>query len=106
MWIGRFIGWLLLALAVILAGAEVMHSLAAGHWTPTPLGKLWYDYHRGSLNLTQAVTQRYIWAPLWDPGVVTVLTWPAWAVSGGLGIVLMALFRRRQPKRKRWFSNS
>jgi hypothetical protein len=104
MFVGRLIGWLLLAAAVILAGDEAIRSLAAGHWTPTPLGKLWYDLDRGSLNLIQAVTQRYLWPPLWDPGAVTILTWSAWAVFAVLGLIFVVLFRARAPKRKRWFN--
>lgn len=87
----RVIGLLFVAAAVIVAGIEMARSFNLGRWVIIPLGKLWYDLSPGSLNLTQAVIQRYLAPQIWEPGIVTVLTWPAWAVLGGLGLVLVAL---------------
>jgi hypothetical protein len=60
-------------------------------------GELWYRVSPGTLNLTQAVTQRYILPELWDSVLLTVLLWPAALVLGVPGLVLLALgsFRRR-----------
>ena len=87
----RLIGLALVAAAVMVAGVEMARSFQTGKWVITPLGKLWYDLSPGSLNLTQAVIQRYLAPQIWEPGIVTVLTWPAWAVLGGLGLVLLIL---------------
>ncbi|WP_119419955.1 hypothetical protein [Desertibaculum subflavum] len=87
----RIVGLLLVAAAVIVAGIEMARSFGAGKWAVIPLGKLWYDLSPGSLNLTQALIQRYLAPQIWEPGVVTVLTWPAWGVLGGLGLVLLIL---------------
>lgn len=87
----RVIGLLLVAVAVIVAAIEMSRSFESGKWNVIPLGKLWYDLSPGSLNLIQAVTQRYLAPQIWEPGVVTVLTWPAWGVLGGLGLVLLIL---------------
>ena len=60
-------------------------------------GELWYRLSPGTLNLTQAVTQRYVLPELWDPVLLTALLWPACLVLGVPGLVLLALgsFRRR-----------
>ena len=87
----RIIGLLFAAAAVMVAGIEMARSFQTGKWVIIPLGKLWYDLSPGSLNLTQAVIQRYLAPQIWEPGIVTVLTWPAWAVLGGLGAVLVIL---------------
>ena len=63
-----------------------------------PLGRVWYALGPGSLNLTQAVVERYIWPPLWDPVLITVLQWPAAAVLGVPGIVLLILGFRGPPE--------
>ena len=87
----RIIGLLFAAVAVMVAGIELARSIQTGKWVTIPLGKLWYDLSPGSLNLTQAIIQRYLAPQIWEPGIVTVLTWPAWAVFGGLGAVLLIL---------------
>lgn len=87
----RIIGLLFAAAAVMVAGIEMARSFQTGKWVITPLGKLWYDLSPGSLNLTQAIVQRYLAPQVWEPGIVTVLTWPAWAVLGGFGAVLLIL---------------
>ncbi|KJB93858.1 signal peptide protein [Skermanella aerolata KACC 11604] len=60
-------------------------------------GELWYRLSPGTLNLTQAVTQRYVLPELWDPVLLTVLLWPAFLVLAVPGLVLFALgsLRRR-----------
>jgi hypothetical protein len=61
------------------------------------VGELWYRLSPGTLNLTQAVTQRYVLPELWDPVLLTVLLWPAFLVLAVPGLVLLALgsLRRR-----------
>ena len=65
-------------------------------------GAVWYQVHSDSLNLTQAITQRYILPVLWDPIAITILNWPLWLailvvvlVPAILGGVLVTLFRPR-----------
>jgi hypothetical protein len=87
----RVIGLLFAAAAVMLAGIEMARSFQTGKWVIIPLGKLWYDLSPGSLNFTQSLVQRYLAPQVWEPGIVTVLAWPAWAVLGGIGAVLLIL---------------
>jgi len=94
--VGRVIGWI-----GLLAGASVLvRDLLAWfdtkHWMPIALGQLWYDLNRASLNLVQAVVQRYISARLWDGIIVHVLFWWAFAVLMVLGALLLLVFRRRK----------
>ena len=68
----------------------------------TAAGELWYRLSPGTLNLTQAVTQRYVLPELWDSVLLTVLLWPAALVLGVPGLVLLTLgsFRRRSRSRR------
>lgn len=47
-------------------------------------GELWFATSPDTLNLMQAVTQRYLTPSLWDPTIVSVLKLPAVASFGGL----------------------
>ena len=93
--VGRLIGWV-----VFLAGAAVLVRDAlvwidTKHWAPIALGQLWYQLNRSSLNLVQAVIQRYIHPFLWDPIIVNILLSWAFAVLMILGVLLLAVFRKR-----------
>ena len=97
--VGRVIGWI-----VLLAGAAVLVRdglvwIDTKHWAPIALGQLWYQLNRSSLNLVQAVVQRYIHHFLWDPIIVSLLLSSAFAVLMILGVLLLVLFRRRNAQR-------
>ena len=85
----RVIAILFLIGALLTGGYEVVQWIGSGQYDPLTAGELWYAIHRGSLNLAQAVVQRYVAAWLWDPVIVSVLTLPAWVVLGVPGLVLM-----------------
>src|SRR6201987_1053997 len=93
--VGRVIGWI-----VLLAGAAVLVRdglvwIDTKHWAPIALGQLWYELNRSSLNLVQAVVQRYIHPFLWDPIIVSILLSWAFLVLMVLGALLLVVFGRR-----------
>jgi hypothetical protein len=93
----RVIGGLLLMMAAAAFGWDAYRYFAAGGpFRLSAAGELWYALDPGSLNLLQAGIQRRLWPELWDPGLVTVLLWPAVAVLGALGLVLFLLGARRR----------
>ena len=100
--VGRAIGYLLLLAAVAALAYDVAGWLDAGSFAPQAAGELWFRLHHDSLNLAQAVVQRYVDPRLWDPVIVTLLLAPAFVVLGLPGLLLAILFRRRpaQPKGK------
>ncbi len=81
--------------AMIALGGDIWDAAAGGGWRPQALGQLWFALDRESLNLVQAVVQRYLHPWLWDPAIVRLLLWPAWVVPGSLALVLFLLCRRR-----------
>lgn len=93
--VGRIVAWILIAIGLILAGGELITSLQAGEWAPQLLGQLWFELDSESLNLTQAITQRYLLPELWDPVIVTILLWPAWVIFLVPGFILLLIFRKR-----------
>ncbi len=92
----------LLGLVLLLAGVAVAglmaRALALGMAPQSPVGQLWYDAHRASLNLVQVVLERHLWPPLWQDVVFPALRQPAPVVMGvalAAGLVLLLLARRR-----------
>ena len=92
---GRLIGWIIFLAGLAVLARDVFVSIDTGHWAPIALGQLWFDIDRSSLNLIQAVVQRYIHPFLWDPVIVTVLLCWAFAVLMVLGLLILALSGRR-----------
>lgn len=99
--IGRFLAWLFIALGLGALAYDAWIFLDSGAVRLTALGQLWYWVHPGSLNLSQAVIERYIHPVLWDPVIITVLLAPAALVFLVIGIVLGLIFRRRGRRRRR-----
>ncbi len=98
------LGWLLVLAAVAVAGWELLAPNPAVGYDLRPAGELWYLLAPGSLNLLQAVVERYIWPPLWDPGVISILQLPALVVFAVPGLALAGaciLLRRRRRRRFR-----
>jgi hypothetical protein len=93
--VGRIIGWLFVLAAVAAAARDMVAWYDTGTFDPMPLGQLWFNLDNGSLNLIQAVTQRYLLPELWDPVIVNILLLPAWFVFAVPAIVLLVLFRKR-----------
>ena len=82
------VGLVFLIIAATALAYEVMESSQTGSYRMVPAGEIWFTIHVGSLNLIQAVTQRYIHPALWDPIIAGMLQWPAWSLLGAPGVVL------------------
>ena len=68
----RVLGRLLIAVAIIILLSGVVVWLMGGDIT-APTGQLWYEAHSASLNLSQAIIQRYLYTPIWDGFIVPQL---------------------------------
>ena len=94
MLIGRIIGWIFVTAAIAILARDLFVWISSGTFKLIAAGELWFTLDNGSLNLLQAVTQRYLFPELWDPVIVTVLLWPAFLVTGVPGFVLVYLCSR------------
>ena len=94
------LGLFLVIAAIATFAADLAAASEGNDMQLMPLGQLWYSLHVGSLNLTQAVIERYIWEPLWDPLLTSVLQLPAGPVLGLLGILLIVASLLRRPGAK------
>jgi hypothetical protein len=94
--IGHIAGWLLILAALAALGNEVGLAVEHGTYQPIAAGELWYRLDVTSLNLVQAITQRYLHPALWDPGIAGILQWPAWSLLGAPGAALIIAFPWRR----------
>ena len=96
---GRIIGWVLLALALVLVGHEALNALEGEGYNLIALGELWFHLDQAmgtaSLNVSQAFIQRYVWAWLWEGIIQNILSAPAWLVLGLPGMALTWACRDR-----------
>ena len=97
--VGRLLGWALVLLGLIAVGYDALAYFQTGTLSLIELGRAWYAIDPGSINLVQAVVERYIHPFLWNDVIFPVLLAPASAVLIGLGLVLILVFRKRRKYR-------
>ena len=73
----RVAGYVLAALALAALGGDILGWVRGDGFEFTIIGRHWYALDASSLNLSQAVVQRYVHPWLWDPAIVAVLLYAA-----------------------------
>ena len=92
----RMVGLLLLAGGFIFLVYDGARWVADQNLRFTRFGELWNDIHQSSQQAFRTMVESA--APwLWSGAVKIILDQPVFAVMGVLGILLMLLFRPRQP---------
>jgi hypothetical protein len=112
----RIVGVAILALGLAAIGFLVAVINAGEGLAGQVLGRVWFQHdpfaflNKGpSIQLVQVFFERKLAVPaLWDPGMTTLLNWPAWLALGSFGLLcvvvcsfLFALTKRRSPARPR-----
>lgn len=92
----RFLAGVLLLVAVIAAVYDGTRSLAAGSFVTTSLLEHWSKLAPALLATAQGAVRRATHPLVWDVGVVRLLRVPAWALLGGLGLLIAYVGRRRR----------
>lgn len=77
-----------LAVAVIFGVIDATRTVAASAPVFTPLGQSWLDASPATLEAVKDFAEQRLWAPLWDPAMVTVLLAPGWVVFLVLAFLL------------------
>lgn len=92
------IGALFLLAAAGAFGYELARQSEGEAFEFQPLGQIWFDIDAASLNLFQAIVERYITPKLWDMVILPVLYWPAFLVFlvPGLALFLLCMLIRRR----------
>ncbi|MCO5060225.1 MAG: hypothetical protein M9905_20590 [Rhizobiaceae bacterium] len=96
----RLLATLALAIAVIMAVLDATRSIAADALVLTPLGTSWYLVSPETLNLAQALTQRYLLPQIWDPVMIYILNLPGFVVFAVLALLFYAIGRKPASRRQ------
>ena len=95
----QFLGFVFFVGFVAAAIYDMIRAAAFDATRLTRLGELWFELSPGTLNLSQAVVQRYVSPYLWDPVIQTLLTWPAVAslflLAAAFGLIARLIWRPR-----------
>lgn len=83
----RIIGTVFLLTAATVFVLDMMPALSGNSWRLSSFGESWFKMHAYSLNLTQAIMQRYISPDLWDNVLQPVLLYPTTVVLLIPGVV-------------------
>ena len=87
----RTFGWSMILMALFAMGWEVWILLTDGTFKLSSWGELWYAAHPASLNLYQAVVERYVSSALWDQILAPLLLYKAVFVFAIPGLFVAAL---------------
>ena len=102
--LGCLLGWVLVAASAAVIAWEIVARDPEKGFQLRAAGEMWYRIDAGSLNLVQAVIERYLWPPLWDPVLSSLLHLPALVIPAVPGLLLVLLchgpFRRRGKKHR------
>lgn len=98
MFLGRWIGWVLVGLSLMALGGDGLRWLETGNASFGKLGAFWYQLDPASLTGLQVLLERYLPPSIWDPGMTTLLDWPGALVLFGIGLVAILLFRKPPEK--------
>jgi len=90
----RFIAFLLIVAGLMLLGADVISMLESGEPKMRSIALVWDLFAAGGSEAFNAWAASAMPAPL-PEGFATLLSWPAWAVAGVIGVLLAVLFRQR-----------
>ena len=93
----RFIGLICLAAAFILVIYDGTKSIAGDKLYITSVRALWDTINAASLAQLKPVILPYAHGMLWDPGMLSFLAAPSWAVLGFLGVIFVLLGRKKKP---------
>lgn len=94
----RIIGVAAMAAGALLLLADVHISGMGLDYRPAALGLYWHEWDAASLNLLQAVIERYVLPQLWSFVLLPLLLTPAWMVAALSGAALIALSQKRKVK--------
>ena len=92
----RFLGYWLLAGALVAAIIDGSKSIAASSLVTTPLGQHFQQLAPSLLQRLEFGIQNNLGLPwLWDLVFVNILTWPTFAVLGILALIILMIGRRK-----------
>jgi hypothetical protein len=95
--LSRALGVILLLFAMVALVVDATKSLGAGgEIVVTPLAQQWQNLAPESFAASKSWVNETAGAGFWDAAALPILSLPAWAIFGVLGILLYWLGQRRE----------
>lgn len=94
--LARSLSFWLFAAALVAFVHDGANSIAASELKIASIGEVWFGLSPPSINLTQAVIERYTLPFLWDPVLVSFLSLPAGIALMLISFLFAFLGRRRR----------
>ncbi len=100
--LGCFLGWPFAIATFAVAAWEFIAREPEKGFELRPAGQMWYLIDKDSLGLFQVVVERYIWPPLWDPVIFSLLQLPSIVIPLVPALVFLTLcyLRIRRPHKR------
>jgi len=100
--LGCFLGWPFAIVTFAVAAWEFVTRDPEKGFALRPAGQMWYLIDKDSLGLFQVVVERFIWPPLWDPVIISLLQLPSIVIPLVSALVFLTLcYLRIRRRRKR-----
>ena len=93
--IGRFIGWVLIVMALGFAVAEISALGLSGQYGIMSAYSVLHTLVPGELIVTRIIISKVLHPTIWDPFIKSLLWLPGWLLLGFPGIICMWKFRDR-----------
>ncbi len=95
----RFVGFWFLAAALVALVIDGSKSIADSTVVTTSVAQYFLEYSPTTLQRLEFGVQNNLGSPwLWDTVFVSLLSWPAFAVLGAIGLILMLIGKRRRSR--------
>jgi hypothetical protein len=97
----RSAGLLFIVFGLVVFARDVVDFFERNIFRPTPLGTIWSLIDSSTLSDAQALIERSVAIWLWQDVIGEFLSWPAWAVLPGFGVILLLIARAQEAEKKR-----
>jgi ABC-type phosphate transport system permease subunit len=100
MFIGRIVGWSMIAVALLMASGEAVMALGTGSYHGLATSDVWALLWGQTPQVEQTSSAGSMWLLI----VTVFMAMPAWAVVGPVGVILAHVCRRRPPRGRLFLS--
>lgn len=100
----RFLGFVILALALVLAILDITRSITASSLIMTSLGEAWAGFNPVSFAAAKEVITSSLPPFVWDSVITLILVLPSWLMFWLLAMILLWLGQKRNNRFGRFAS--
>lgn len=92
----RAVGFVVLALALVVAVLDLTRSIASSSMVITPFSSLWQSFSPASLETSRVAVESYVHPILWDPIITFALELPSWLLLWTIAMICLWIGQKRK----------